>query len=138
MVPDGEFRFRHRVSVRFQDIDAAGHAHHSKPLIYFEEARWAYWRHVVGPVGVDDPRYVLAEFRVRYHDRVLYPDELQVGVRVTKLGKKHFVIEYVAWSEDGRPLASAESVQVMYDYETTSSIPIPDDVRVAISGWEGL
>jgi acyl-CoA thioester hydrolase len=138
MIPEGEFRFSHGVPVRFQDIDAAGHAHHSKPLIYFEEARWEYWRRLIGPVGVEDLRYVIAEFRVRYHERIRYPDDLEVGVRITKVGKKHFVMEYLASSSDGRPLASAESVQVMYDYLSGASVAIPDEVHRAIADWEGL
>ena len=34
--------------VRFKDVDVGGHAHHSHALVYFEEARWAYWARVVG------------------------------------------------------------------------------------------
>ena len=42
------YRFRHPVEVRFKDIDIGGHAHHSHALVYFEEARSAYWREGVG------------------------------------------------------------------------------------------
>ena len=45
---DTRFRFHHPVTVRFRDIDIGGHAHHADALIYFEEARWAYWMEVVG------------------------------------------------------------------------------------------
>ncbi len=46
------YRFRYAVDVRFRDLDPMGHAHHSLPLIYFEEARAAYWRDVVGQGGL--------------------------------------------------------------------------------------
>ena len=62
------FRFHHPVTVRFRDIDIGGHAHHADALIYFEEARWAYWMEVVGK-GLAELDYVLAECRVRWHAR---------------------------------------------------------------------
>ena len=49
---EAPFRFRHAVEVRFKDIDLGGHAHHAQALVYFEEARTAYWREIVGRGGV--------------------------------------------------------------------------------------
>ena len=43
-----DFALVHAVDVRFRDIDAMGHAHHSLPLVYWEEARARYWRDVAG------------------------------------------------------------------------------------------
>ena len=39
MTRDNHFRFKHITSVRFQDMDAGGHVHHSVALSYFEEGR---------------------------------------------------------------------------------------------------
>lgn len=134
---DDDFSFRHPVEVRFRDIDIAGHAHHSQALVYFEEARAAYWREVVGRPGLDDVDYVLAEVRVRYHRRVRYPARLTVGVRVSFLGKKHFEMTYRVDGEDGLALVSGTTVQVMYDYDAGTSKRIPDDVRERIEAMDG-
>lgn len=134
---EGEFNFHHPVDVRFQDIDRYGHAHHSKPLVYFEEARWAYWEQVVHAAGLEGPRYVLAEFNVRYLARILFPDTLRVGVRVTEVGRKHFVMEYRAVSGEGEPVAEGRSVQVMYDYEAGGAAPVPDGLRAALEAFDG-
>ena len=131
-----EFRFRHAVDVRFQDVDLYGHAHHSKALIYFEEARWAYWNEVVGHSGLHDAAYVLSEVRVRYHERITYPLRLDVGVGVSLVGRKHFVMEYELRSTAGALLASGSSVQVMFDYQKEVSVPIPSEVRRAIEEWD--
>jgi hypothetical protein len=56
-VSEPTFRFHHPVVVRFRDIDAGGHAHHSQALVYFEEARSAYWSEVVGKRGLDGVGY---------------------------------------------------------------------------------
>jgi acyl-CoA thioester hydrolase len=131
------FRFHHEVDVRFKDIDIGGHAHHSHALVYIEEARVAYWRDVVGRPHLSDVDYILAEARLRYHARVLYPQRLRVGVRVSRLGKRHFEMDYEVRGADGGLLVSAVTVQVMYDYEAGATKPVPDDVRGAIGAADG-
>jgi acyl-CoA thioester hydrolase len=133
----GTFRFRHPVDVRFKDIDAGGHAHHSHGLVYFEEARWAYWDAVVGRAAPPGFGYILAEATVRWHKRVFWPLRLDVGVRVGRLGKKHFDMAYEVRSPEGDKLISGSTVQVWYDYEISKSVRIPEEVVAAIRAWEG-
>lgn len=135
--PEDAFRFVHPVPVRFKDIDIGGHAHHSHALVYFEEARAAYWREVAGRPSVEDVDYILAEAEIRYHRRILYPDVLRVGVRVTVLGKKHFVMEYRALSGGGEPVLSGRSTQVMYDYARGATARMPSELRERIERFEG-
>jgi acyl-CoA thioester hydrolase len=131
------FRFHHAVEVRFRDIDIGGHAHHSQSLVYFEEARAAYWREVTGRAELDAIDYILAEAGIRFHRRVLYPERLTVGVRVALLGKKHFVMEYEARAQDGERVLSGRTVQVMYDYGAGRTKRIPDEVAERIRTLDG-
>lgn len=137
MRPDpSEFTFWHPVHVRFRDIDVGGHAHHSLALVYFEEARAEFWKEVVGRGELDEIDFILAEVRVRYHQRVLYPLRLKVGVRVSVLGNKHFEMKYLALGEDGKELLSGETTMVMFDYGAGKSKRISPEVRVALEAWE--
>jgi acyl-CoA thioester hydrolase len=132
------FRFSHRVPVRFRDIDVGGHAHHSQVLIYVEEARWRYWEEVAGRRGVEQVDYIMAEARLRFRRRILYPDLLVVEVRVASIGRKHFEMEYrVRAGGEGEILAEASTIQVMYDYERGESMPVPDELRERIVAFEG-
>jgi acyl-CoA thioester hydrolase len=132
-----EFRFQYGVPVRFKDVDVGGHAHHSHALVYFEEARAAYWRDVVGKDGLDGIDYILAEAGIRFHSRIFWPQELTVGVRVSRLGKRHFEMSYEVRGEDGERLVSGTTVQVMYDYALGGTKAIPAPIREAISAWDG-
>lgn len=134
---DPPFRFACPVAVRFKDIDIGGHAHHSHALVYFEEARAAYWREVAGRPGAEDVDYILAEASIRYHRRILYPATLRVEVRVALLGKKHFVMEYRALSPEGERLVSGTTTQVMYDYGAGRTARIPEELRARIEAHEG-
>ncbi|MGD8318897.1 MAG: thioesterase family protein [Gemmatimonadota bacterium] len=134
---DAPFRFHHSVPVRFRDIDVGGHAHHSEALMYFEEARAAYWREVGGRDGIGDIDYILAEAEIRWHRRVLWPQLLSVGVRVSRLGKKHFEMEYEVLGEEGELLQTGRTVQVMYDYEALAAARIPHALRAVIDAFDG-
>lgn len=134
---EGAFRFRHRVPVRFRDVDIGGHAHHSEVLVYIEEARWKYWEEVAGREGVDAVDYILAEAGIRYKARILYPDLLTIELRVASIGRKHFEMAYRVRSGAGELLATARTTQVMYDYGTRGSVRVPDELRARIEAFEG-
>jgi len=136
-VSEPSFRVWHPVVVRFRDIDVGGHAHHAEALVYFEEARAAYWRRVTGRQGLDGVDYIMAEAEVRWHKRVLWPQTLEVGVRVSRLGKKHFEMAYEVRGEGGERLQSGRTVQVMYDYAAGATSRIPEDLRRAIEELDG-
>ncbi len=135
--PSPAFRFRYTVPVRFRDIDVGGHAHHSTPLLYIEEARWAYWKEVAGREGIGSVDYIMAEARLRYHRRVLYPGTVEVGVRVASVGRKHFEMDYEVRDAGGEILVTATTVQVMYDYREGASTPVPQELRDRLEAFEG-
>ncbi|MGQ0561755.1 MAG: acyl-CoA thioesterase [Gemmatimonadota bacterium] len=133
-----ELRYTHRTPVRFRDLDAMGHAHHTLPIIYFEEARAAYWREVAGRPAVGDIDYVLAEVKVQFKQRIWYPGTITVRAGVTHVGHASFMMRYELVDEEGVILATGESVQVMYDYATGRSKPMSPEVRERIERFEGL
>jgi acyl-CoA thioesterase FadM len=59
-------------------------------------------------------------------------------VRVGSLGKKHFVMEYLARNEAGEDLASGETTMVMYDYRAGKTKRISPDIRSSIEAWEKM
>ncbi|MBX6365767.1 MAG: acyl-CoA thioesterase [Gemmatimonadetes bacterium] len=130
------FPYHHRVELRFRDLDPMGHAHHSLPLIYFEEARAAAWRELVGP-SLDDIGYVMRAVTVEYHARIRYPAVLDVGVRLARLGERSWTLEYELRDAAGVLLASGSTVQVMYDYAASRSVAIPAAVRGALERLRG-
>jgi acyl-CoA thioester hydrolase len=133
---EGDYRFFYEVPVRFHDLDAMGHAHHSLPLIYMEEARAAYWRDIAEKVGLDQIDYVIGSFNLRYHERIHFPGTIRVALRVSRVGNSSFTMQYELQDENGVLVANGESVQVMYDYAAGASKPIPGAVRSRIEAFE--
>ena len=114
-----------------------GHAHHSLPLIYAEEARAAFWRELTGHDGLEGIDYVLAEVTVRFHEPVFFPQRLDVGLRVSHVGGKSFGMEFEIRGADGRLFSSGRTVQVMYDYATRASKAVPPEVRGRLESYCG-
>lgn len=133
-----DLKFTCQVAVRFADLDSMGHAHHTLPIIYFEEARAAYWRDVAGRSNVVDIDYVIAEVRVQFKQRVLYPGTLTVRTGVTHVGNASFVMTYELLDEENVVLATGQTVQVMYDYERSRSMRVPAELRERIERFEGI
>jgi acyl-CoA thioester hydrolase len=129
-------RFQLPVRVRFRDLDAMRHVHHTAPLLYIEEARAAYWRVVAGRETIDDIDYVVGEVALRYHAPIHYPDTIDVGVRVSEIGTRSFRMEYELHGSGGELLVSGSTVQVLFDYAAGTSVPIAASLRERIEAFE--
>ena len=127
--------YRVEVPVRFRDLDAMGHAHHTLPLIYLEEARASFWRELKRSATLDAIDYVMAEITLRFHARILYPGTVCVLLSVTRVGGRSFTTEFELRAPDDVLLASGSAVQVAYDYDAARSKPIDDDDRMQLEAW---
>ena len=131
---DGWYRIE--VPVRFRDLDPMGHAHHTLPLVYLEEARAAFWREVKGDATLDAIDYVMAEITLRFHARILYPSAVIVSLAVTRVGAKSFTTEFDVSAPDGTRLSSGSAVQVAYDYGAGASKAVDEAVRAQLAAWQ--
>jgi acyl-CoA thioester hydrolase len=133
--------FSHRVEVRFRDCDPMGHVNNAVYLTYLEQARLAQWRALCG-FGVAEgptdrrsarvptiPGVILARAEVDFRVPVRYGDVLDVKIGLAAVGRTSFTYEYEIVDTHARVVATARSVQVMYDYSANRPVPIPEDIR---------
>jgi acyl-CoA thioester hydrolase len=124
-----DFAYRHRLSVRFRDCDAMGHVNHAVYLTYFEQGRLTFWREVTGSPS-PHTRVIIARAECDYRSPAHFGDELEVRVGVGEIGRSSFTLIYdIVHIVSDRPIASGKTVMVSYDYETGSSVPLPDVTR---------
>lgn len=117
------------ITVEFRDIDALGHVNNAVYLSYFEQARISYCLKLINGTGLHDLTFILAEANVTYLRPVFFGDQIEVGVRVSEIGTKSFVIEYGVRNQHGEIVARGRTVQVWFDYNTRRSVPVPDKLR---------
>ena len=137
-----QFRFYHPIEVRYGDLDPQGHLNNAKHLTYFEQARIEYWIQMgfftkhqsFMEIGV-----IVANVHITYLEPVYFGQNINVGVRVAKLGTKSMTWDQsIIDADTGRELARGELIIVMYDYKQEKTIPIPQEWREKITAFEGL
>ncbi len=136
--PREGFRFGRRVQVRFRDCDPMRHVNNAVYFTYLEQARFGYWRQVIGVPHFDERSFILARAECDYRSPALPGEWLDVWIRTASIGRSSFVFEYdIVSAEAGRLVATARSVQVMFDYTGNRPVAVPDDVVDALERFEG-
>lgn len=129
-----------RWPVQWGDQDSFQHVNNTIYFRWFESVRIVYLERIgfsqlmerqgLGPI--------LAAISCQFRAPVTYPDVVQIGARVTRLGRSSVAMEHRLYSERlAKVAAEGDSTLVAFDYRAQKSQPIPDDVRAAIEQLEG-
>jgi acyl-CoA thioester hydrolase len=122
---------RFLLETRYADYDTKGHVNNAVYLTYFEIARSRAWLDAVRQ-GADAP-FILAEASVRFVSQARLGEPLEIEITTAEIRTKAWVWAYVVrCASDGRVVAEGRTVQVMFDYETRRTVPIPADIRVRL------
>ena len=135
-----DFQFLHPIIVRYGDLDPQGHVNNAAFITYLEHARVSYVRQL----GLWDGKsfseigFILARVEMDYREPIQLTDLIEVGVRVSRLGNKSLVMEYLI-REIGtlRVFAEGKTVQVAYDYQEKSTIALKESWKETIREFEG-
>jgi acyl-CoA thioester hydrolase len=126
--------------VQWGDQDAFQHVNNVVYFRWYETARIAYTSRLglfermreqrVGPI--------LASITSDYRRQITFPDAVHVGSRVARIGRSSLTMEHALVSASARAVAAeGRSTIVLFDYNTNTPVPYPDDVRQAIGALEG-
>jgi acyl-CoA thioester hydrolase len=133
------FRFYHPIGVRYADIDPQRHVNNARYFTVMEQARVRY----VQRIGLWDGEdfdgigFILAEQRCTYLAPISLNQQIEVGVRAARLGKKSFELVYsMLDSRTREELATGSTVLVAYDYRAKASIPIPASWRKKMAAFD--
>ncbi len=134
------------VQVRWRDLDALGHVNNAVYITYFEFARLAYIRALLGPEAAIDRRtalpvefqFILAEVNCQFRLPLTLRDRPVVAIWVSQVGRKSFVFQYRVTDEgDGRLYAEGCSTQVWFDYAANESRPVPGEIVARMEALQG-
>ena len=124
-----------RIPLAWGEMDAFGHVNNVAYFRWLETARMHYLR----SIGITHPTQqagiglLLAETRCTFLKPLHFPDTVAVRTGVAKVGNTSFVMRYEVHSDMHGLAATAESVQVMFDYSANTKTPVPDHMRTAIA-----
>jgi len=134
---DDLYRFSTTLEVRWRDVDALGHVNNAVYFNYLEQARLHYMRELgFLPPNSTAVGVIIAEASCRFESPLKLGEQVTIRARVSGFRRSSFIFEYRIEGEDGRLAATAQTVQVCYDYEEQRPSPIPDAWREAFDAYE--
>jgi acyl-CoA thioester hydrolase len=125
-----DYAFSVRTRVAFSDTDAQGVVYYGRYNPYFDLARGEYLRSL-GLLHRDSGgEFVMRANDVEYFAPARFDDEIDIHVRVARIGRSSITFELAAYDvPDGTLLVTAHQTLVFIDRATRRPIPIPDDYR---------
>jgi acyl-CoA thioester hydrolase len=132
-----DFRCITRFQVPFCDIDMLQHVNNASYVVWVETVRCNYFADVLKESLAGTSGVILARLELDYEQPLDYREEVAVGCRISRIGRKSFDFTYEIWSET-RQLRAARGVSAMvaYDYSAKASIVIPERWREIIAAHE--
>lgn len=139
----GAYPEMHRLQTRWRDNDQFGHMYNATYFELFDEAM----NMALLPRGLldhrgDGPISVVVENGCVYFREVAYPDPLDIGVLLSRIGNSSFRLE-LGMFRDGETLEAARAhfSMVAVNPADHCPVPLPDSHRAALSelrqGGEG-
>ena len=123
------FKFSTRTRVGFSDTDAQGIVYYGRYLPYLDLARVEYHRKLgllgmeVGEPGVE---FVMRALTIEYHAPAVFDDELELCIRVARIGRTSATYECAAYRvRDDLLLVTATQTPVLVDLDERKACEIP-------------
>ena len=136
-MPLTDFRCVNRFRVPYCDIDMLQHVNHASYVVWAETVRCVYFDEVLGESLAGANGIILARLQMDYEQPLDYREEVAVACRISRIGRKSFDFAYEIWSDTrGERAARGISTMVAYDYESKTSIVIPQRWRDIITTYE--
>jgi acyl-CoA thioester hydrolase len=117
------FPARARDKIRYGDTDRQGHVNNAVFATFFETGRVEFLYDPVSPVLEARNAFVLARLILDYRAELNWPGEVEIGTRVASIGKSSARLVQAVF-QNGRLVASGESVVVLMDEATRRSTPL--------------
>ena len=134
----GDYRVFYPISTRWSDNDIYGHVNNVTYYSYFDTAANRY---LIEEGGLDITDGAIVGYVVssgcEYHAPITYPESVEAGVRVDRLGSSS--VRYgIAIFKEGEERAAAHGyfVHVFVERAENRPVPIPENLKVALERLE--
>ncbi|HEY4439369.1 MAG TPA: thioesterase family protein [Candidatus Elarobacter sp.] len=130
-----DFHFRLPIRVVFGDLDYYRHVNNARYITWCESARLDWLEAALGVPLISPRAVIMASQTYAYEKQVGYHEELVMGCRCSRLGRKSLELTYELWRGEERT-GHGTSALVAFDYDANASIAVPADWRARIVAYE--
>jgi len=134
-----DFRFFHRLRVRWAEVDMQKIVFNAHYLMYFDTAVADYWRALAMPY--EEAMHMLGgdiyakKAGVEFHASARLDDRLDVGIKCERIGNSSMQL-VCAIFRDNDLLITGELLYVFADPATQKSKPVPAPLRELMTAYE--
>ena len=130
----GAYRRFLSIPTRWMDNDSYGHVNNVTYYSYFDTAVNGHLIRVAGLDIARDPVVgLVVETSCRFHASLSFPETIDAGIAVTKLGRSSVVYAIGLFRRgDDRPAASGRFVHVWVERATQRPTDVPSRIRRAL------
>ncbi len=130
-----DFRHFSELSTRWEDNDVYGHVNN---VVYYSFFDTAVNRYLIDAGALDivtgEVIGLVIETQCRYHEPLSFPDRLDVGIRVARIGTSSVRYEVGIFREDAETAAAdGHFVHVYVDRGTRRPVALPEPLRAALT-----
>ena len=135
------FKFGARTRVGFSDTDAQGIVYYGRYFPYIDLARVEYLR-MLGLLGMEigerGVEFVTRAGTIEYHAPAVFDDELEVFVRIARIGRTSLTYEFAVYrAQDDLLMVTGRQTLVLVDLDERKPCEIPQEFRETIRAFEG-
>jgi acyl-CoA thioester hydrolase len=132
-MPRSDFKFFYPLRVRYAETDAQGIVFNAHYLTYFDTAIYEYFRSLpfdyLAHVRIRGQDFHTVKVVVEFHRPCHFDDEIDVCVRVFRLGRSSLTFQIEIFLKAGEELyASGQVIWVNADQRTNASTGLPPEL----------
>ena len=122
------------IEPRFSDTDALGHIGNTAFPAWFEESRKSLFQVFHPTLDVQTWPLIIARTEIDFLAQAYWGKEVTIKTHIAKLGNSSCTLIHEAWQEDTM-VAKCLAVMIYFDYESSKSVTIPDDIRQQLAAY---
>lgn len=136
-----DFRFFHRLRVRYSEVDWQGIVFNAHYLTYIDVAVTEYFRNI----GVDYKRLAqegkmdmaLVKTTLEFKSSAMFDEELEIGTRISHIGNTSYSVEFEIYKTGLEDLVlRAQTIYVNYNTLKRRADRVPDFFRSLVQTFE--
>jgi acyl-CoA thioester hydrolase len=125
--------YRHVIRIRYGECDMQQVVFNAHYLAYVDDAVDTWLRSVLGPIEQIGFDFMVKKCTIEWHSAARFSETLELDVHVARWGRTSFDV-VVAGAVGERPVFGATLVYVSTAPGAAAAVPVPGDVRAALSG----
>jgi acyl-CoA thioester hydrolase len=127
-----DFPFQTFDKLRYVDTDRQGHVNNAAFSTFLETGRVEFLYNPQNPLAAENASFVIVKLSLNFIAEVNWPGKVDIGTGVTRIGNSSLRL-FQGLYQDGRCVATAETVIVQIDEDSRKSCPLKDKARAFLT-----